>query len=667
MPAWKDGALDVALVAMPFGPLNIPSLGLALLQSVTVQSGFTCRTHYFTFDFAREIGEVLYSQIADGEPARFDLVGEWIFNSGLFEFEPLEIERYLNEVLRGCSPYHATARNGIFYEQRRDGIAKNIPQAWIDQVLNARSKVAPFLDRCVERILARSPRVVGITSMFQQHVPSLAFAKRLRQACPSIRIIIGGSNCEGPMGRATAIGFPFVDAVVSGEGDHIFPQLVSAAAEGRPFPAIGGVFFPATAERAKPDMTTLPVENLDSLPFPDYEDYFSDLHQSQANLEAVGEPHIVFETARGCWWGQKHHCTFCGLNGSNMAFRSKSPDRALAELKHLAFRYPGHDVSVSDNILDYKYFDSFLPALRDEGLPIKLFYEVKANLKKSDLVLLRDAGVDRIQPGIENFSSRVLQLMRKGVRGIQNVQLLKWCAELGLTPMWGILWGFPGEETDDYSLNTKTCRAIAHLHPPIGITPIRLDRFSPNFANAAQLGFSEIRAYPSYYHVYKLPDALVEDIAYFFSYSYDSPRDFSAEIQQLVQAVAEWRTEYAGSALIMFDQHDALVIADLRTSVPQIHVLRNEYRRIYLFCDAARSFSSIADALGMSKDQVTGAVRELEQANLMYEESGQCVSLAIKAEEYRTSPEVAKKLSTCLDERPPSRVWQSSDLELVSA
>jgi radical SAM superfamily enzyme YgiQ (UPF0313 family) len=43
---------------------------------------------------------------------------------------------------------------------------------------------------------------------------------------------------------------------------------------------------------------------------------------------------LLFEASRGCWWGAKHHCTFCGLNGLSMTFRSKSADRAYSEIKH---------------------------------------------------------------------------------------------------------------------------------------------------------------------------------------------------------------------------------------------------------------------------------------------------------------------------------------------
>ena len=40
--------------------------------------------------------------------------------------------------------------------------------------------------------------------------------------------------------------------------------------------------------------------------------------------------------------------------------------------------------------------------------------------------------------------------MKKGVSGLQNIQLLKWCKEIGVEPLWNFLLGFPGESPDDY-------------------------------------------------------------------------------------------------------------------------------------------------------------------------------------------------------------------------
>ena len=161
--------------------------------------------------------------------------------------------------------------------------------------------------------------------------------------------------------------------------------------------------------------------------------------------------HVVVETSRGCWWGAKHHCTFCGLNGDTMAFRSKSPARAFDEIDGLTRRHGIDKVGCVDNILDMDYVATLFPQLAASGLQLELFYEVKSNLRYDQLLTLRHGGMRQIQPGIESFSDQVLQLMDKGVTGLQNIQLLRWSEELGIDCAWNLLAGFPGETSRNTS------------------------------------------------------------------------------------------------------------------------------------------------------------------------------------------------------------------------
>src|SRR4029077_7134134 len=164
---------------------------------------------------------------------------------------------------------------------------------------------------------------------------------------------------------------------------------------------------------------------------------------------------------RGCWWGAAHQCTFCGLNGTSLSYRSKSPERVLAEGRELEDRYGVSDFEAVDNILDMGYHKTLLPELAAARRPPsangprrplsangqsrdrRIFYEIKANVSRAQVAALVDAGVMWVQPGIESLHSEVLALMDKGIQGWQNVQLLKWARELGLRLSWSILWGFP--------------------------------------------------------------------------------------------------------------------------------------------------------------------------------------------------------------------------------
>jgi hypothetical protein len=79
-----------------------------------------------------------------------------------------------------------------------------------------------------------------------------------------------------------------------------------------------------------------------------------------------------------------------------------------------------------DNIVDTSYLTGLFPELAASGTTYDIFYEVKANLSREQLRVLRQGGVSHLQPGIESLSTPVLARMRKGVRAGQNVNVLRW-------------------------------------------------------------------------------------------------------------------------------------------------------------------------------------------------------------------------------------------------
>ena len=140
-----------------------------------------------------------------------------------------------------------------------------------------------------------------------------------------------------------------------------------------------------------------------------------------------------------------------------------------------------------------RYFKDFIPGLIASNLGVSFYYETKSNLNKTQVRLLRDARISEIQPGIESLSDAVLKLMRKGVSGLQNIQLLKWCKELGVKCDWNFLWGFPGEAAEEYARLAGVVPLLTHLQPPESYATIRLDRFSPNYFDAERMGFTEVQ------------------------------------------------------------------------------------------------------------------------------------------------------------------------------
>ena len=181
--------IDVLLVSMPFGPLLSPSLALSLLQPQVEARGLTCRVDYFTLPFAERIGEPLYSRITTENRAMSRaFVGEWIFSHALFDWDEAQDERYLTDVL--MKPPTWLGRNPT----------RPPAPSQVRAILRARDSAAAFVDWCAEKVVAAQPAVVGLTSVFQQHLASLALAKRVKARLPGAFIVLGGANCEATMG-----------------------------------------------------------------------------------------------------------------------------------------------------------------------------------------------------------------------------------------------------------------------------------------------------------------------------------------------------------------------------------------------------------------------------------------------------------------------------------
>ncbi|WP_406863718.1 RiPP maturation radical SAM C-methyltransferase [Streptomyces sp. HUAS MG47] len=534
------------LVTMPWQPVDLPSLQIGLLRALLARTRpddevreFHGSLRWAEFLLERTGGLLRPADHVEvGSDAIFDGLGDWVFSGVLYQ-----------------DPGWGVERLGAYAERR------GIP---VDKARAMRAHAGAFVDRTAAEILAGEPDVVGFTSTFMQNVASLALAAELKRRRPGLTVVFGGSNCDGPMGHALHRNHPFVDHVVRGEGEYAFPALLAHIAAGTaPRDVPGLCWWDGDVSRANEESrrTVAPAD----IPSPDYDVWHAEVEASPV-AEYV-RPKLVVEGARGCWWGEKHHCTFCGLNGSAMAFRAKPGERLWQEVERLVRRHRILDVVTVDNIIDMAYFTDFLPRAVESDWDLLMHYEVKSNLTQAQLELLARSGAVHIQPGIESLNNRVLGLMDKGVTGARNVRTLRACADLSLTCTWNYLYGFPGETAADYDPVVAQFPALVHLQPPGGAFRIQLERFSPHFADPA-LGFAERRPAEMYGHVYDLPESELADLVYLFD---APPRGLGGPAEQrLVAAVADWRAGHAGSTLLRETEPDgSLLVHDRRSGWPE--------------------------------------------------------------------------------------------------
>ncbi|MBT2210115.1 RiPP maturation radical SAM C-methyltransferase [Actinomadura sp. NEAU-AAG7] len=531
--------MRVVLVNMPWGSTDVPSLALGILKRAVAERIPEAEVEvlYANIDFVDWVHDRLDMAMDDydffAQRSFTEGNGDWVFSSALYD-DPDWRRRE--------------------FDERTSGEKADLA------LCHRLHELAPaFVAELAGRVAASAPDVVGFTSTFQQNVAALAAARQVKRLRPETVTILGGASCDGPQGAALHRNFPFVDFVLRGEGEVAFPRFLTAVAGARDFAAIPGlVWRDGSGASIANAMSARPLAPSEIVA-PDYDDYFRRYATSVARLWA--DPRLVLESSRGCWWGEKHHCGFCGLNGSFMEFRSKPPDRFLDEMLALARRHQVLDVYMVDNILDMGYLTSMLPALAAEGYDFRMFYEVKSNLRRQQVRALADAGVVRVQAGIESLSGRVLGIMDKGVTGCQNVRMMRDAESAGVWVEWNYLYGFPGEDAGDYTSVVEQFPALHHLPPPGIVGRLAIERFSPYF-DRPELGFAELRPHPQYSMIYDLPEAELFDLAYLFE---APPRGIGAAVAgRVADAAAEWQAAYPESRLTMCDLGDHIDLVNRR-------------------------------------------------------------------------------------------------------
>ena len=371
---------------------------------------------------------------------------------------------------------------------------------------------------------------------------------------------------------------------------------------------------------------------------PDYDDFFDQLREIDPQSSLLENPVILYETARGCWWGEKHHCTFCGLNASTMKFRAKSIKQVHTDLAQLSKKYDSFRFRLVDNILEMKYIDGVFGELAENNYDLHFFIEVKSNLTKKQIKTLAQGGAKVIQPGIESFSLNQLLEMDKGVRPMQNILCMKWAMYYGIEINWNILIGFPGETDDDYRQQIDLIKLLFHLPPPECVGNLWLERFSPYFKRPEDYGIKITAPGEAYPYVYDHPDVDFLKIAYDFEFETSNRVDPQLK-QELFQIAEEWKQRHQSEQLpflIFTKSMDFVTVYDDRSLESVKTRLEGPHAWAFIFCnEAPKSLEQIQkhlrEKIGQEpKDGLTeNTITFLEEKGLLYGERGKYLNLAL--------------------------------------
>jgi len=345
------------------------------------------------------------------------------------------------------------------------------------------------------------PRYLGISGTSHTRFESFRLAKEVKEFASEIVTIYGGVHATFT-GINTLRRIAEIDYVVCGEGEDTTVALLDKLSANADLEEVCGICY----RKGENFVQTPPAPRiipLDSLPRPAY--HLLNMNQYSLEMEFLGRKAISLLTSRGCF----ARCSFCSASrmfGHKVTTHSAS--RMLDEIEFLFSRYRYQGLKIFDSTFTMKkeHVYDFCDEIVNRRLDFPWECEIRIGTVDRDMLeKMRDAGCYYVSFGVESVSQRVLDLMRKGIRIEQAIEVLDLCNSIGLRTKVFFSFGHIGETVDD-----------------VGKTFTFIDKHADKISTLAS--GAGVRIYPgTYLEEYALENNLLP-LDFEWSMPYDDPR-----------------------------------------------------------------------------------------------------------------------------------------------
>lgn len=604
---------DTLLVTMPWHWLMYPSYQMGVINTLINQTGRKSSTHNAHLSYCEFlIREKKINNFHDYNYwANASSIAAWAFLTPDFKGSFIKTKVALREV---CS----------------DPIR-------LRQLKKIQKSTHAFSQRLTNEIVDAKPGIVVFLAGYDQIAPALSLSQQIKKLDSSIKILFIDHLSEGLMGSTLISAFPWVDCVIHGEMESIISEVIEELLQGGAMTPRWGISFRDSCHEPFIGGAQLNVAKKEDWVIPNYDDYFRQLDTTSVGEALRPKVWIPFESSRGCWWGMKKPCHFCAL-GRDMTYRKKQSRQVIDEIRLLAKKYKHPRMYAVDHVMDFEHQTEFLEGLKVESLDFDIYYQVKANLGPSELLRMKQAGINTIQPGIESLSTPILELMNKGITAIQNLRTLKFATWFGIEVQWNLICGFPGEPVEDYRRMVEIVKSIPHFPPP-QMNKFELLRTSFCFEQRDKFGL-EITGVPLTYKMcFSLQRSKLLDFATVFEFRYLDGRNPKIYSRSLKREIDKWRKIYQKSknSLIFHRVGDCITIVDRRSALsPSLYKFGPHESRIYAHCLDVTSLETITrdpilNRAGFAITDIEEFCDLLVAARLAFREGDQLLALALPA------------------------------------
>ncbi|MDP3766293.1 MAG: radical SAM protein [Nanoarchaeota archaeon] len=317
------------------------------------------------------------------------------------------------------------------------------------KVIDAYAEGINFEETC-KRVINEKPDAVAVTVVTPNAPISHKIAARIKHSLPNTYILFGGAHPSIKIKET--LEDKSVDFVVKGEGELVFPELLSALQNNDDIKKIKGVSFREDGEIViNPDKEIL--ENLDELPYPAWELFPMQFYVPYPHW-FLKTPFFPMLTSRGCVF----RCNYCSLTTLGRKRRARDPMKVVDEIEWLVNKFGAREIMFMDPMFpfnkkhDMKIFDEIIR----RGLNKKIVWISETRVTHVDeesLKKMYESGCRRIAYGAESGVQELLDNVKKDqtVEQIRRAFAATKKAKIDIIAY--MMLGLPGE-TKELSLQT---------------------------------------------------------------------------------------------------------------------------------------------------------------------------------------------------------------------
>jgi radical SAM superfamily enzyme YgiQ (UPF0313 family) len=378
---------------------------------------------------------------------------------------------YISGISNRNDPYISLVPTGLTY------LHACLREAGYDSLLCNFSGWSP--PRIEKKLLNIKPDLIGISQWTHNRHSSLDLAFSCRRLFPESTIIMGGGHATFCYEELLEEGSP-VDCVVTGEGELTLLELVERVAGKTGWQDINGVAFRLDGKVLVTERRA-PLTNLDKLPLP------TRYLEHSIGLDMELQPEFIV-TARGCP-SACHFCSSPAFWGGKVRFRSA--EAIVDEIIYIRDQFGLIYFSIRDDTFtaDRRRAIEFCSVLIDRRVNILWNCQSRVTAIDEELMfIMKRAGCECIQLGVESGSPRILQQLGKNIDPAQVEQACAIIRKVGINLSIYLISDIPGETAEELR---QTIDLVRRIHPDDGyVSPLAYYPGTRLFREAVASGLS---------------------------------------------------------------------------------------------------------------------------------------------------------------------------------